>query len=55
MPSEIGASRPLPPTPSLRSTQNAAELTFKLAQSLGDLLPPGKRPMRKCWRYVTGR
>ncbi len=43
MPSEIGASRPLPPTPSLRSTQNAAELTLKLAQSLGDLLPPGDK------------
>ncbi|MEP9316582.1 flagellar hook-length control protein FliK [Pseudomonas sp. LABIM340] len=43
MPSEIGASRPLPPTPSLRSTQSAAELTLKLAQSLGDLLPPGDK------------
>jgi len=43
MPSEIGASRPLPPTPSLRSTQNAAQLTLKLAQSLGDLLPPGDK------------
>ncbi|MGE9764236.1 flagellar hook-length control protein FliK [Pseudomonas sp. PDM20] len=43
MPSEIGASRPLPPTPPLRSTQSAAELTLKLAQSLGDLLPPGDK------------
>ncbi|QRY82200.1 flagellar hook-length control protein FliK [Pseudomonas sp. PDNC002] len=43
MPSEIGASRPLPPTPSLRSPQNTAELTLKLAQSLGDLLPPGEK------------
>ncbi|PJI49596.1 MAG: flagellar hook-length control protein FliK [Pseudomonas sp.] len=43
MPSEIGASRPLPPTPSLRNTQSAAELTLKLAQSLGDLIPPGEK------------
>lgn len=43
MPSEIGASRPLPPMPSLRNAQNAAELTLKLAQSLGDLLPPGEK------------
>lgn len=43
MPSEIGVSRPLPPTPTLRSSQSAAELTLKLAQSLGDLLPPGDK------------
>ncbi|MFR0688367.1 flagellar hook-length control protein FliK [Enterobacterales bacterium AE_CKDN230030158-1A_HGKHYDSX7] len=43
MPSEIGASRPLPPTPSLRNAQTAAQLTLKLAQSLGDLLPPGDK------------
>lgn len=43
MPSEIGASRPLPPTSSLRSAQSSVELTLKLAQSLGDLLPPGEK------------
>lgn len=43
MPSEIGASRPLPPTPPSRSTPSSAELTLKLAQSLGDLLPPGEK------------
>ncbi|WP_152222043.1 flagellar hook-length control protein FliK [Pseudomonas sp. SCB32] len=43
MPSEIGASRPLPPMPTLRSAQSSAELTLKLAQSLGDLLPPGEK------------
>lgn len=43
MPSEIGASRPLPPTPPSRSAPSSAELTLKLAQSLGDLLPPGEK------------
>ncbi|WP_236201155.1 flagellar hook-length control protein FliK [Pseudomonas pseudonitroreducens] len=43
MPSEIGASRPLPPMPTPRSAQSSAELTLKLAQSLGDLLPPGEK------------
>ncbi|MDN6857428.1 flagellar hook-length control protein FliK [Pseudomonas sp. CAN2814] len=43
MPSEIGASRPLPSTPALRSPQSSAELTLKIAQSLGDLLPPGQK------------
>lgn len=43
MPSEIGASRPLPPTPPARSAPSSAELTLKLAQSLGDLLPPGEK------------
>ena len=43
MPSEIGASRPLPPTPTSRSAPSSAELTLKLAQSLGDLMPPGEK------------
>lgn len=43
MPSEIGASRPLPPSPPPRSAPSSAELTLKLAQSLGDLLPPGEK------------
>lgn len=42
MPSEIGASRPLPTVLSSRAVQNAAELSLKLAQSIGDLLPPGQ-------------
>lgn len=41
MPSEIGASRPLPSVLPSRAVQNAAELSLKLAQSIGDLLPPG--------------
>ncbi|MHB9797285.1 flagellar hook-length control protein FliK [Pseudomonas sp. MT3] len=45
MPSEIGAPRPLPPTPPSRSAPSAAELTLKLAQSLGDLLPPGEKAL----------
>ena len=42
MPSEIGASRPLPTLPQSRATLNAAELSLKLAQSIGDLLQPGQ-------------
>lgn len=42
MPSEIGASRPLPALTPARVTQSAAEISLKLAQSLGDLLPTGQ-------------
>ena len=42
MPSEIGASRPLPMATASRSVQNAAQLSLTLARSLGDLLPPGQ-------------
>ncbi|MDF3936779.1 flagellar hook-length control protein FliK [Pseudomonas citronellolis] len=42
MPSEIGASRPLPALLPSRSVQNAAELSLKLAQSIADLLPAGQ-------------
>lgn len=42
MPSEIGASRPLPMPLASRAAQNAGELSLRLARSLGDLLPPGQ-------------
>ncbi|MNO48990.1 Flagellar hook-length control protein FliK [compost metagenome] len=42
MPSAIGVTPPLPPSTSPRASQLPAELTLRLARSLGELLPPGQ-------------